>query len=581
MKKNTNSWLNWLGEFYWPAIAGLVCLAVYIATGAVTLSWANYGNDGGDLMLAVATGGVPHPPGFPLYLLLSKLASWLLPLPNLAWKMNVLSAIGGAVTVTFLAAAASRFVHWKPAAYIGALTYAFAALPWSQATITEVSTWMAAFLAVGIYCFIKAVSGHPDATIPVSPSTRRWLLAAWLICGLGVAIHPIALVGAPLLAVGMWRFRMLRLPFKVWVSYAVTFILPLALYGILYLRAQAHPAYQWVVLDSAQDFWRYLTFQQYWGNVTSQALFLLKGLAKYGLEVWRNLGGASVVVGVLGLVVIRKIRRDLTWWLVASLILFAAPVIVHNENPVLGGYYTVSLLPWALLVAVGCSFIAERLDSRSIKPWIICLLVTVGLVLSSFSTSRLWLATLILLVIVAWLGYRRDRPVYWLLWVLPLLLLAGNWWTINIHGDHRFDRIMQMVNADVPPNTLIVTIDGSAGPQAVDAMVFALKYGFMVHTPRPDVVVDYNFSAQRLPIVERLYPKYNWTAFHDEDQSPDKQFIRFIEDNRSVGAVYFTFAKRFNFSSEANLGDLRLRQLPDGLLYELIPPTYTPSSTLR
>ena len=58
-------------------------MAVYLASLAPGLTWANFGADGGDLIAAAATGGVAHPTGYPFYLLLARLfqfyrlARWL------------------------------------------------------------------------------------------------------------------------------------------------------------------------------------------------------------------------------------------------------------------------------------------------------------------------------------------------------------------------------------------------------------------------------------------------------------------------------------------------------------------------
>ncbi|MCB0097459.1 MAG: DUF2723 domain-containing protein, partial [Caldilineaceae bacterium] len=56
------------------AVVGLA-FALYVATMAPGLTWANQGADGGELIAAARTNGVPHPPGYPLYILLLQL--WL------------------------------------------------------------------------------------------------------------------------------------------------------------------------------------------------------------------------------------------------------------------------------------------------------------------------------------------------------------------------------------------------------------------------------------------------------------------------------------------------------------------------
>ena len=51
---------------------GLLSFIVYVCTLAPTITWRNDGVDSGDLAAAVAVGGVPHPPGYPTYLILGE-----------------------------------------------------------------------------------------------------------------------------------------------------------------------------------------------------------------------------------------------------------------------------------------------------------------------------------------------------------------------------------------------------------------------------------------------------------------------------------------------------------------------------
>ena len=67
------------------------------------LTWAFYSGDGGELITAVMTGGIPHPPGYPTYLLLGRLAA-LLPVTPIAYRFALLSAFCGAITAAMTAA---------------------------------------------------------------------------------------------------------------------------------------------------------------------------------------------------------------------------------------------------------------------------------------------------------------------------------------------------------------------------------------------------------------------------------------------------------------------------------------------
>src|SRR5512139_2944897 len=80
----------------------LAAFLVYALTLSPTVAWVNQGEDSGDLLVAAATLGIPHPTGYPLFTLLGRVAS-LVPLGSLAFRINLVAALAGAIGVFFLA----------------------------------------------------------------------------------------------------------------------------------------------------------------------------------------------------------------------------------------------------------------------------------------------------------------------------------------------------------------------------------------------------------------------------------------------------------------------------------------------
>ncbi|NJL71573.1 MAG: DUF2723 domain-containing protein [Candidatus Competibacteraceae bacterium] len=74
-----------------------MAFAVYWFTLAPTVS----GEDSGELIIAAHTLGVAHPSGYPLWCLLGKLFTFI-PFGSIAWRVNLLSAVFGALTVGLL-----------------------------------------------------------------------------------------------------------------------------------------------------------------------------------------------------------------------------------------------------------------------------------------------------------------------------------------------------------------------------------------------------------------------------------------------------------------------------------------------
>ena len=83
----------------------LVSFAIYLYTLFPTV--APY-RDAGEIATVIHTLGVAHPPGYPLYTLLGKIFVLLVPFGNIAYRMNVLSAVFGALTTAVIARAITR-----------------------------------------------------------------------------------------------------------------------------------------------------------------------------------------------------------------------------------------------------------------------------------------------------------------------------------------------------------------------------------------------------------------------------------------------------------------------------------------
>ena len=82
-------------------------LTVFLAATcsyALTCSPSVNGGDSGELMNAIATLGIAHPPGYPLYTMLAHLFAKLLPFGGLAFRINLFSGLCNAAAAALLAA---------------------------------------------------------------------------------------------------------------------------------------------------------------------------------------------------------------------------------------------------------------------------------------------------------------------------------------------------------------------------------------------------------------------------------------------------------------------------------------------
>lgn len=166
-------------------VATLVALSVYLLTMAPDLTWAHYGTDGGELATAAATLGIPHPPGYPTYVLAGHLFSRLPLGGSIAYRLNLLSAVSAAAAGGLATMAAGQWIGGKgegTAPLAAGLALAFMPLVWSQATITEVYALNLALLAAFLFTLLG----------------RRAAWAVGLLLGLSITTHLTSALMLPL-----------------------------------------------------------------------------------------------------------------------------------------------------------------------------------------------------------------------------------------------------------------------------------------------------------------------------------------------------------------------------------------------
>lgn len=233
---------------------------LYAVTAAPGITWAHHGADGGELIAAAMTNGVPHPPGYPLYTLLLRGWLWLVALivpgSELAWRGNMLSALLGSLSVgvTGLVAYAVvpvRRMRW-PLAFLVALAWTVSPLMWSQAIITEVYALHALTIALlGLAVFV-----YPR---------RPWLLMP--IAMLGVANHLTILLLLPAALYLSWTHTTPDPRKRLSPFLAVA--LGLAAGALFYVRtplvagALPPPPVNWGYADNAAGFWWLVSGQAY------------------------------------------------------------------------------------------------------------------------------------------------------------------------------------------------------------------------------------------------------------------------------------------------------------------------------
>jgi hypothetical protein len=180
--------------------------------------------------------GIGHPTGYPTYILLGKLFTYL-PFGDLAYRVNLSSAVYAAVAVLFVYLTALRFVpdekaNLHVASAIGALAFATSPTFWSQAVVTEVYTLNVLCVAATLYTLFLWRDTRRDAHL---------LFAAFLV-GLSMTAHMTSglLVPAALLFVLLVDGKVLQAPARL-LKGTAAFLAGLSPYLYLPVRASMEP----------------------------------------------------------------------------------------------------------------------------------------------------------------------------------------------------------------------------------------------------------------------------------------------------------------------------------------------------
>ncbi|XP_021508020.1 protein O-mannosyl-transferase TMEM260 isoform X1 [Meriones unguiculatus] len=116
-------------------------VAVFAAVAAVfalTLPRSLPGGDSGELITAAHELGVAHPPGYPLFTLAASLAITLFPFGSIAYRVNLLCALFGAVAASFLFFTAFRLSGSHAGGILAAGVFSFSRLTWQWSIAAEV-----------------------------------------------------------------------------------------------------------------------------------------------------------------------------------------------------------------------------------------------------------------------------------------------------------------------------------------------------------------------------------------------------------------------------------------------------------
>ncbi|MGB3634252.1 MAG: DUF2723 domain-containing protein [Rubrobacteraceae bacterium] len=279
-------------------VGGGVALAafiLYLVTLAPTVL-SRAGDDGlfdaGLFQVRAYVLSISHPTGYPSYLLLAKLFTYL-PVGDVAYRVNLASAVFGAVAV-FLVFVICRQITGRilPSA-AGAMLLAVSQTFWQQSVIAEVYTLNALFVALAISVLLLWRDTRRD----------RYLLLWMFLVGLAMTNH---LTSGLLLPVGLlfvWLTERGKLSDRrLALKGAGIFALGLTPYIYLPIRAFVEPPFAAYDPNTPLKFLTYVSGVQFGGSMLAFGPGDLGGrLEMYRVYLSQQFHWFFVIVAVIGL----------------------------------------------------------------------------------------------------------------------------------------------------------------------------------------------------------------------------------------------------------------------------------------
>lgn len=272
--------------------------------------------------------GIPHAPGYPLYLVLNHLFVSFFPFGSLAYKANLLSAIYALGACLMLFKLLKLLGTGGFVAFVVALSFGFSQTFWSQAVVAEVYSLLVLFM-VSVSYFL--VSWH------LKRHDRDFYIATTLYAlSFGNHLLAITLLPAFVYLVAVTDRRVFVQPKKVlWVLLAV--VLGAAQYGYLFWRLGS-PETPYIEGFNGQNFFHFVTggpfkpqmFAFTLTEIISQRIPLFLSFMLRNMPVL----GLAVVGAIFARLTLRPVRTFLLIYFFSN-----AFYAVNYNIPDIGGYF--------------------------------------------------------------------------------------------------------------------------------------------------------------------------------------------------------------------------------------------------
>jgi len=484
------------------------------------------------LQMQVSVLGIAHPTGYPTYLMLTHLFTYL-PLGDPAYRVNLASAVYAALAVVAVYAAGLLLSRRVVAAASGALAFGLGTALWSQAVIAEVYTLNALLVSVTIVALLLWREYRKD----------RYLLLSAFLVGLCLTNHLTSglLLPAGLLLVALVDWRRL-VDVRLVLGGAGLFLLGLTPYLYLPIRAAMDPPFEANDPTNFERFWYVVSGGNLTGSFFSFGPSELPGrMLFYWAHLLDNTHFLVAMVALAGAIVM--LVRDRAVGVFLGFLFFGWLFhAAENDIPDVDLYFIPTYLVLSLWAAAGFGTLLGEIETlTSGFPR-----ATKGALLGVLSAMML---------------------------LLPVLGVGATYVRVDMSGVYRGREEIEAVADNAAPNATILHHRSS------------MWYMVLVERRRRDLtLVDPFFHNTAVSYADIVWPDdINLATTDRRYGTDDLSGVSAAREAARVGRVYLLDQESTNPERFQDAG-FEVVAVKEGLLYELLPPgrePYSPPSASR
>ncbi|PKO04203.1 MAG: hypothetical protein CVU41_18345 [Chloroflexi bacterium HGW-Chloroflexi-3] len=328
----------------------------YLFTVSQRLTWANFGNDGGDFISAILTGGIPHPTGYPTYTFLGTLFQKI-PVGDPYFRAAMLSWLPAAIGAGLLARLIKQVLNDKSTAISTSTALLFGwvwgwmPFLWSQAVIIEVHGLQSLFLVLALWWIWILLNAKQR-----NDKLYQFILLSFCY-GLAIGNHITILLFLPAIFFALLIAYKNGLQIRIVLGQILAIGIGTLIYLYLPLRSAQYPPINWGNPQTWQGFWWVISGNPYQNLIaaTSISHIFTRISALAGLLI-QQFGYLGVILGVIGAVQYKHQSKNLPFILVYIFFAFSFFAILYGTDDSIT-YLLAPFLVFAIWIGLGIATI--------------------------------------------------------------------------------------------------------------------------------------------------------------------------------------------------------------------------------